>query len=129
MGWFIDRRELVWPVSSASTPTSQRSRCGRRVAYSKSHLPHPLATPCHPLPPNQHATFYATFWQKRSISRENSGSEPSYSGSFLRRVSHGLAWSRTEHRPGRDVTAQEAPERPGSRSCVSHMPGVMMARP
>ena len=99
------------------------------VTYSKGSWSRLFATTCQTVPPNQHATFYATFWQKRDIYRENSGSEPSYSGSFLRRVSHGLAWSRTEHRPGRDVTAQEAPERPGSRSCVSHMPGVMMARP
>jgi hypothetical protein len=53
-----------------------------KVAYSKRHLPHPLATHCRPLPPNQHATFYATFWRKRSISRENNGLEPSYSGSY-----------------------------------------------
>ena len=99
------------------------------VAYSKGSWSRLFATTCHPLPPNQHATFYATFWQKRDIYRENSGSEPSYSGSFLRRVSRRFAWSRTEQTPVRDVTAQEAPERPGSRSCVSHVPGVMMARP
>lgn len=35
-----------------------------------------------PLPPNQHATFYATFWRKPDIFRENRQSEPSYSASF-----------------------------------------------
>ena len=61
------------------------------MAYSKGSWPRLFATTCQAVPPNQHATFYATFWQKRSISREISGSEPSYSGSFLRTGSHRAA--------------------------------------
>jgi len=38
-----------------------------------------------------------------------SNSARSYSGSFLRRTPHRLAWSRTERTPGQDVPAQEAP--------------------
>ena len=68
------------------------------VAYSKGSWSRLFATTCQTVPPNQHATFYATFWRKPDISRENNGSEPSYSGSFLRRVSCRLAWSRTEQR-------------------------------
>jgi len=69
-----------------------------RVAYSKGSRSRPFATPRQPLPPNRHTTFYATFLGNLRIFRQNSKPDCSYSGSFLHRVSHGLAWSRSQHR-------------------------------
>ena len=67
------------------------------VAYSKGSWSRLFATTCHPLPPNQHATFYATCWRKRDIFREKSGLEPSYSESsgVRRRRPHEAVGGRT----------------------------------
>ena len=67
------------------------------VTYSKGSWSRLFATTCQTVPPNQHATFYATFWQKRDIYRENSGSEPSYSESsgVRRRRPHEAVGGRT----------------------------------
>jgi hypothetical protein len=64
------------------------------VAYSQPVLEVPL---CHLLPrpaTKWYATFYATLRRQPTIRPENSQLERSYSGSFLRRVPHRLAWSR-----------------------------------
>ena len=60
-----------------------------QVAYSDGLRNRPFAAPCHPLPPNPHATFYATFFGKRDILRENGDSAPSYSGSYATPVVSG----------------------------------------
>jgi hypothetical protein len=67
------------------------------VAYSKASWYRAFATSCQPLPPLPYVAFYVTFLQNPDIVGQNQHSEPSYSGSFLRRVAHRLAWRRTAY--------------------------------
>jgi hypothetical protein len=94
----------------------------------------PQRAPCRvvPFPAHFGPTSLFTSLSSRlcGIPRGNSNSNCSYSGSFLRRVPHRLAWSRKAFpRDARAMTRHTRPKRPASRSRKSNMPGVMIARP